>query len=281
AAIERAETRLAQDNRDKARYEALSPRGVVSQKTRETAQTQSGLAVADLAMARANLEQAKAAVAQREADVSQAQIDLDRTLIRSPIDGVVVDRRMQPGQTVAATYQTPILYQIAQDLSQIQISAQVDEADVGMVRPGAPVIFTVEAFPEETFTGSVEQVRLAAAKISGVITYTVIIRAQNPDLRLYPDMTATVRIVSARRENVLSVPNEALRFRPPGKAAEAKSSKAGGATLWAPGADGTLTPRQVQLGLRGDHATEIAEGEIKAGDSVALRAKTANGGEEN
>ncbi|MCI0737261.1 MAG: efflux RND transporter periplasmic adaptor subunit [Beijerinckiaceae bacterium] len=281
AAVERAGTRLAQDNRDKARYEALSPRGVVSQKTRETAQTQSGLALADLSMARANLESAKAAVAQREADVSQAKIDLDRTLIRSPIDGVVVDRRMQPGQTVAAVYQTPILFQIAQDLSQIQISAQVDEADVGAVRPGAPVTFTVEAYPDETFAGVVEQVRLAATKISGVITYTVIIRAQNPDLRLYPDMTATARIVSAERKNALNVPNEALRFRPPGEAAaQGKTGQARQVVVWVPDVNGTLSPRQVRLGLKGDHATEILDGEIKEGDAVALRAKSTSGGEE-
>jgi len=142
AAVKRAETLLSQDERNAARFAVLSPKGVVSQKQCEDAQTQLGLAQADLAMARAQSESAKAAVSQREADVSRAQIDLDHTLIRSPIDGVVVDRRMQPGQTVAAQYQTPILFQIAQDLSQIQIWAQVDEADIGAVRPGAPVTFT-------------------------------------------------------------------------------------------------------------------------------------------
>ena len=167
AAVARARIRVAQDERDAARFEVLSPKGVVSQKSREDAQTQLGLARADLAMAIAQLESAKAAVAQREADVSQAQIDLDHTLIRSPINGIVVDRRMQPGQTVAAQYQTPILFQIAQDLSQILIFAQVDEADIGPVRPGAPVTFTVEAYPDEKFEGKVDQVRLAATKVGG------------------------------------------------------------------------------------------------------------------
>ncbi|MGQ0444954.1 MAG: efflux RND transporter periplasmic adaptor subunit [Beijerinckiaceae bacterium] len=211
----RAEAQLAQDTRDAARYEVLSPRGVVSQKQRETAETQMGLARAELVMARAQLESVKAAVSHHEADVSQAQIHFDRTLIRSPISGVVIDRRMQQGQTVTAEYQTPILFQIAQDLSQIQIWAQVDEADVGAIRRGAPVTFTVEAYPEESFSGAVDQVRLAATKVAGVITYTVIIKVQNPDQRLFPEMTATVRIVSARRDNVLTVPNEALRFHPP------------------------------------------------------------------
>lgn len=276
AAVERARTRIAQDERDSARFELLSPKGVVSQKSREGAQTQLGLARADLAMVIAQLESAKASVAQREADVTRAKIDLDHTLIRSPINGVVVDRRMQPGQTVAAEYQTPILFQIAQDLSQILIFAQVDEADIGPVRPGALVTFTVEAYPGETFEGSVEQVRLAAAKTSGVVTYTVVIKAQNPGQRLFPDMTATVRITGDRRENVLNVPNDALRFRPPGQGAAA-SDKGGGdqAVVWVPGADGILQRRRARPGLKGDTATEILDGELKAGDTVAVRIKSA------
>jgi HlyD family secretion protein len=282
AAVKRAETRLSQDERNAARLAVLLPKGVVSQKQCEDAQTQLGLAQADLAMARAQSESAKAAVSQREADVSQAQIDLDHTLIRSPIDGVVVDRRMQPGQTVAAQYQTPILFQIAQDLSQIQIWAQVDEADIGAVRPGAPATFTVEAYPDQTFTGAVDQVRLAATKLAGVITYTVIIRAQNEGQRLFPDMTATVRIVSARRDNVRNVPNEALRFRPPaqgtgGEADGGKTGDADHAVLWMLDADGTFQRRPVRLGLKGDRSTEILEGEVKAGDAVALRAKSGTG----
>jgi HlyD family secretion protein len=270
AAMTRARTRIAQDERDATRFELLSPKGVVSQKSREDAQTQLGLARADLAMAAAQLESAKAAVAQREADVSQAQIDLDHTLIRSPINGVVVDRRIQPGQTVAAQYQTPILFQIAQDLSQILIFAQVDEADIGPVRPGAPVTFTVEAYPDETFEGTVEQVRLAAAKTAGVVTYTVIIKAQNPGQRLFPDMTATVKIIGARRENVLSVPNDALRFRPP----SAGRGVADGTAVWVMAPSGTLERRAVRLGLKGETATEILDGDIKLGEAVVLRVKS-------
>lgn len=177
---------------------------------------------------------------------------------------------MQPGQTVAAQYQTPVLFQIAQDLSQILIYAQVDEADIGPVRPGAPVTFTVEAYPDETFEGTVDQVRLAGAKTAGVITYTVIIKAQNPSQRLFPDMTATVQIIGARRENVLSVSNEALRFRPPA----AGGGEADGAAVWALGASGTLERRAVRLGLKGDTATEILDGELKAGEAVAVRVKS-------
>jgi HlyD family secretion protein len=269
AAVAKARTQIVQDERDSGRFELLSPKGVTSQKSREDAQTRVGLARADLAMAAAQLESAKAAVAQRAADVSQAKIDLDHTLIRSPINGVVVDRRMQAGQTVAAQYQTPILFQIAQDLSQILIFAQVDEADIGPVGPGAPVTFTVEAFPEETFDGKVDQVRLAAAKTAGVVTYTVIIKAQNPGQRLFPDMTATAQIIGARRENVRNVPNDALRFRPPAAAAGA----AEGAAVWALAPSGMLERRPVRLGLKGDTATEILEGELKPGEALAVRVK--------
>ncbi|MGH6934045.1 MAG: efflux RND transporter periplasmic adaptor subunit, partial [Dongiaceae bacterium] len=144
----------------------------------DQAETQSAVAKQDYAIAKAQLESAKGTVAQREAELRQAEIDLDRTLIRSPINGVVIDRKMQPGQTVTAEFQPPILFQIAEDLSQIQIWAQVDEADIGGVHPGEPVTFAAEAYPGQTFTGVVDQVRLAATKTSGVVTYTVIIRAK-------------------------------------------------------------------------------------------------------
>ena len=186
---------------------------------------------------------------------------------------------MQPGQTVTAEFQTPILFQIAEDLSQIQIWAQVDEADIGGVHPGEPVTFAAEAYPGQTFTGVVDQVRLAATKTSGVVTYTVIIRAQNEGQKLFPEMTATVRIVSARRDNVLSVPNEALRFRPPAEARDdGKTGAADHAVLWMPGAGGTLQRRPIRLGLKGDVSSEIVEGEVKAGDAVAVHAKSGIGG---
>ncbi|HXW70655.1 MAG TPA: efflux RND transporter periplasmic adaptor subunit [Methylocella sp.] len=231
----------------------------------------------DIAIAQAQLESSKGTVAQREAELKQAQIDLARTLIRSPINGVVIDRKMQPGQTVTAAYQTPILFQIAQDLSQVQIWAQVDEADIGAAHAGAPVSFTVEAYPDEEFSGEVEQVRLAATKTSGVVTYTVIIKAQNPDQKLFPEMTATVRIVSQRRENVLNVLNEALRFRPQGEAGSTRSARdADHVVLWLQGEDGKLSSQEVRLGLTGDHSAEILAGNLKAGDSVVLRAKSLN-----
>jgi HlyD family secretion protein len=279
AAVTKAATQLAQNKRDLIRHESLAPRGISSALQREQAETQTGLGKSDLAIAHAQLESAKATISLREADLAQAEIDLGHTLIRSPINGVVIDRRFQPGQTVAAQYQTPILFQIAQDLSQILIFAQVDEADIGPVRPGAPVTFTVEAYPDETFVGVVDQVRLAATKTAGVITYTVIIRAQNPDQRLFPDMTATVRIVSARREDALYAHNEALRFRPPASAVgqEVDLEEGQGDRVFTPtpDEDGKLQRRPVRLGLKGDGVSEIIDGEVEEGEPVAIRAKSA------
>jgi HlyD family secretion protein len=278
ATVAKAQHQLVQYDRDAGRYRILAPSGSTSRMQLDHAETLVAITNDDIAIAQAQLESSKGTVAQREAELKQAEIDLNRTLIRSPINGVVIDRKMQPGQTVTAAYQTPILFQIAQDLSQIQIWAQVDEADIGSVHAGAPVSFTVEAYPDELFSGEVEQVRLAATKTSGVVTYTVIIKAQNPDQKLFPEMTATVRIVGQRRENVLNVPNEALRFHPPAETASGhKTSDADHAVLWVQGADGKLSPRAVWPGLKGDSSTEILKGEIKAGEEVVLRAKAESG----
>jgi len=281
ATVAKTAHQFAQYERDAGRYRLLAPTGSASRMQLDQAETQSVTAKDDQMIAEAQLASAKGTVAQREAELRQAQIDLDRTMIKSPIDGVVIDKKMQPGQTVAAIYQTPILFQIAQDLSQIQIWAQVDEADIGGVHPGAPVTFSVEAFPDQTFSGKVDQVRLAATKTSGVVTYTVIIKAQNPDQKLFPEMTATVRIISERRDNVLSAPNEALRFHPSDK--EPAISHADGAieaALWVQGTDGRLRQRAVRLGLKGDRSTEILDGEIKAGETVVLRDKSETGPEQ-
>lgn len=274
AAIAKLQKQLELLDRNLGRYRALVPAAGVSRQQLDQAQTDSGASRYEIGAAQADLESAKATVALRQAELEQARINLDRTLIKSPINGVVIDRRMQRGQTVTAEYQTPVLFQIAQDLSQIQILAQVDEADVGVVHGGDPVTFSVEAFPDETFSGVVDQIRLAATKTSGVITYTVVIRARNPDLRLLPDMTATVRIVTARRENVLSVPNEAIRFRPPRSASDEQRSSAGQGRIWVLDASHSIKPRAARFGVKGDTETEILDGELQPGDAVILRAET-------
>lgn len=282
AAIAKIQKQLAHYDRDVGRYRALTSASGVSRQQVDQAETQSAVARQELAAAHAELEAAKANVVLREADLAQAEINLNRTLIRSPINGVVIDRRMQRGQTVTAEYQTPVLFQIAQDLSQILILAQVDEADIGAIHTGDSVTFTVEAFPEEIFTGVVDQVRLAALKTSGVVTYTVVVRAQNPGLRLFPDMTATVRIVTARRENALSVPNEALRFRPAvEKASDGDRASEEQSRVWVLEPGKAIMGRRVRLGVRGDAATEILDGELQPGETVIVRAKDAASSEKN
>ena len=214
AALAKAEAVLRQTGRAIERQRALAERRIASQSTLDTAIRDEEVAKAELAVARAQIESAKATVAQRRAQLAQAEIDLDRTEIRSPIDGTVISRTVDRGQTVAASLQAPELFKIAQDLRHIQIEAQVNEADIGAVAEGNAVAFTVDAYPERRFEGKVAQVRLAATELQNVVTYTVIVEAANEDRRLFPGMTANVEIETDTRDGVLRVPNDALRFRP-------------------------------------------------------------------
>jgi HlyD family secretion protein len=177
----------------------------------------------DLESARATYEGAvaqhqanKAAVKQAEAALNQAQVDLDHTVITAPVDGVVLARNVDIGQTVAASFQAPVLFVIANDLSRMQVNASIDEADIGRVRVGQDVLFGVDAFPDEKFKGRVEQVRLQPVTAQNVVTYNTIITVENPGLRLMPGMTATVSVIVRNRQNVVRVPTAALRFRPEG-----------------------------------------------------------------
>lgn len=188
------------------------------------ARSEADLALAIRDQARARVVSAEASVRQRQAAVGNARLDVDYTVIRSPVDGVVLLRDIEPGQTVAASFQTPVLFQIAEDLAQMQIDLSVDEADVGQIREGLPVSFTVDAYPDRQFSGEVRQVRLAATATSNVITYPVVVQVQNADLSLLPGMTASAEIVVDGREGVLRVPNAALRYTPP----DAPPARAGG-----------------------------------------------------
>jgi len=179
----------------------------------------------------AQVEAAEAARAQKEAILRQVEVDLGNATIRSPIDGVVVSRNIDIGQTVAASFQAPVLFQIAASLDEMEVHATVDEADIGRVRAGQDVTFTVAAFPAETMRGRVKDIRLAAATVQNVVTYTVVVATPNAAGRLLPGMTATLRIVTENRPEALRVPNAALRWRPPGAA----SGGQGGAEAQAPG----------------------------------------------
>jgi len=236
------------------RQEKLAQKGIAAHAALETATKDAEVARAEIAVAKAQIESAEAVIAQRQAQLDQAQIDLDRTIIRSPINGTVISRTVDVGQTVAASLQAPELFQIAQDLRRIRIEAQVNEADVGVIQDGNPVTFTVDAYPERRFSGRVTQVRLAATELNSVVTYTVIVEASNEDRRLFPGMTANVQIVTAEKDDVLRIANDALRFRP-----RNRSASEPGAAL--------ASPRQG--GQRGGRMVDQLKTELKLTDEQA------------
>lgn len=176
--------------------------------------TDADLSLAARDQARARVVSAQAQVRQQQANVDSARLDLEKSVIRSPVDGVILQRAVEPGQTVAASLQTPVLFKIAGDLRQMEIVLAIDEADIGQVREGQATRFTVDAFPERKFNGRVKQVRLAATNTNNVITYPVVVEVENSDQILLPGMTANAEIEISRKPDVLSVPNAALRFRP-------------------------------------------------------------------
>jgi HlyD family secretion protein len=206
--VERQQAALDDARLKLARAEELSKEQLLPQSDLETARTTAQSAEAQL---KAN----RAAVTQAVAAVNQAQVDLDHTIIRSPIDGIVVGRSVDVGQTVAASLQAPTLFVIAQDLSQMQVLASIDEADIGRVHTGQTATFHVDSFPDQTFEGRVDQVRLQPTTVQNVVTYSAIISVGNPGQRLMPGMTATVSLVVSQRDDVLRIPASALRFRPP------------------------------------------------------------------
>jgi len=189
---------------------------------------------AQLGVGESQIASAQATVKQREALLRQAQVDLERTIIRAPVDGTVILRNVDAGQTVAASLQAPVLFTIAQDLRDMQVEASIDEADVGRLRVGQQAGFTVDAFPRRNFSGEIKQIRKSPVNVQNVISYTVVISAANPDQSLLPGMTANVRVVVDRRDSVLKVANAALRFRPLG-AGDAKPTD-------------TLTPQAPGMG---------------------------------
>lgn len=258
AAVNRAEVAIKDAERDNKRKQELLPKGVVTQADADKAQALLDTNRSQLVSARAQVDQAEAALAasqalakvaeaqiasaeatvlQREAALQQVKVDIDRSEIRSPIDGVVVQRSVDVGQTVAASLQAPTIFTIAEDLRRMEVYASVDEADIGRVRVGQEVTFTVTSFPADTFRGEVKQIRLAPQTISNVVTYIVIIAADNAQRKLLPGMTATARIVTDSREQSIKVPNAALRWRPAGAPAEGAPRGAGG-VLGVPGSTG-------------------------------------------
>jgi len=259
-----------------------------------TAQSTRDGARAQAAAAAASARSAAARVRTAEANLRQADVNMSRTIIRAPIDGVVLDRKVTIGQTVAAQFQAPDLFTLAQNLEHMQVEVAVDEADIGQVRQGAEATFTVDAFPQQTFTGKVTEVRKAAVNTQNVITYTVIVRTKNPELKLMPGMTATVGIETGSATNVLLVPNAALRFNPPaselaaqpspeeGKEERAKTKERRGRGARGGSAGGfarlytvdpaskKLVQHRVRTGLTDGVNTEIKSRDLKAGVEVVI-----------
>ena len=236
----------------------------------------------DLDQAMANLHQAEANVKIKQGALDKAKADLDHCTITSPIDGVVISRSVDVGQTVAASLQAPVIFQIANDLTKMQIDSNVAEADVGMVQVGQDVDFTVDAFPTQTFHGKVVQVRNAPITVQNVVTYDTVIGVSNPDLKLKPGMTANVSIIVARKDNVLQIKNAALRYRP----AEGAASEGGARSPASAGgrgmgrreqktsertvyvlSGGRVTPVQIKTGISDGVVTEVVEG-LREGDRV-------------
>ena len=265
ASIDRAKANLRRSRLEYERAEPLSKKGTLSISELDTALANFESAKADLTMAEAQLVNANAARDQRQATLASAEIDLERTKIRSPIDGVVINRAVDQGQTVAASLSSPILFEIAQDLTNIQIEANVDEADIGNVNEGNEVSFNVDAFPDMNFSGQVKQVRLAPNEANNVVTYTVIITARNPGRKLLPGMTAIVEIVTGVGNGVMRVPNDAIRFKPAADSELAKKSAAAisGGAGGRPRSGPDMEKLKSELGLD-ETQTRMIESETKS-----------------
>jgi len=318
----KSQVAVVDGKRNLGRQHDLRSRDLIAQADEDTAQVQYDSAVAQydssaaqeraagaalrsaegqIKVADTLLKNLQAQVDQNEANLAQARLNLGYTVIKAPVDGVVVARNVDVGQTVAASLQAPVLFVIAQDLSKMQVDTNVDEADVGRTQVGQQATFTVDAFPGRTFSGTINQVRKAAQILQNVVTYDVVVSADNPDLKLLPGMTANIKVVTDQRESVLQVPNAALRFRPPGAGADTpksspeaqRSQAAGGDTrpggdrraqfqggnrssadgaprrgsgqagrVWVVGEDGTAYPVPVQIGISDGSRSEVLGGSL-------------------
>jgi HlyD family secretion protein len=311
ANLQKAKAGLVQTKADYDRAVRLTTEGVTSQQQLDLAKSNYDSANASVGAADANVTQAAAQVSQKEAAVTVAQTNLDYTVIRSPIDGTVVARNVDVGQTVAASLQAPTIFTIAQDLKKMWVYAKTDESDVGNIKIGRPVTFKVDAFPKDTFHGVVSQVRMNATTVQSVVTYDTIIEFANPELKLFPGMTAYVTIPVATVQNVLKLPNTALRYKPPMTAEEIlaiykkyaiegngerlaaddpiatsgtapqnppRVPKTDTAVVWKLHPDNTMEPVKVSLGIT-DHAytevTAVPKGELEQGDDVIIRSVAA------
>jgi HlyD family secretion protein len=303
ANLDKAQAAAAQAKLDFNRYTTLAQEGVVPTQQLDTARATSQSADAAVGAAKAQVTQAAAQTQQKSAAVTVAQTNLDHSTIRSPIDGTVIARSVDVGQTVAASLQAPTLFTIAQDLTKMQVYVSTDESDVGTIQAGQEVNFKVDAFPKDTFKGKVSAVRLNATTVQNVVTYTTIVDFDNPDMKLFPGMTAYVTVPVATATDVVKVPNGALRFTPDltaqqisdlyqkagiaaaggarkgGKGAQASGQQATTAVVWKLNADKSVEPVQIKLGITDHTTTEVAQvmkGSLNPQDQVVTGSAGAN-----
>ena len=271
ADVDNARVQITDAAQKYARASSLAARQLIPQSDLDAAKIEVDTAQAQLRSSAAQLVQA-------QASLDQAKVNREHTIIASPIDGMVISRAVDVGQTVAASLSSPTLFSIAADLTKMQVQTDVDESDIGTVQPGQPVTFTVDAYPNDTFTGRTTQVRLQPTVLQNVTTYTVMVDVPNPELKLKPGMTATAHIEVARRDAVVTVPNASLRFTPtadelaalglPEAPLPAKAASAGGVgRVWLQH-DNTLSPESVRVGLSDGKVTEIVSGDVQPGAEV-------------
>ncbi|WP_136623907.1 efflux RND transporter periplasmic adaptor subunit [Bradyrhizobium centrolobii] len=268
AAVEGAQARHDDALRDLQVKSALSRSGSVSQRDAERAQMADRALASELSAAKSREQIRAAGVMAARASLDRARLDLERSTIKSPIDGVVIRRSVELGQTVAASLQAPTLFTIARDLSDMRVDASVSEADIGAVRTGQRALFSVDSYPGRTFEGRVLEIRKAARMVQNVVTYAVMISAPNPDDLLLPGMTADVRIVVQEQQDAMVVPNAALSFRPTRDRAD--NPAPGKGVVWVRTKSGQLEPATVSLGATGDSLTQILSPDLKMGEQVAI-----------
>ena len=266
AQLERAKATMEQADSDYARARQLFDAKAIT--------------ASELSTVQSNLAVQKATVKSARIALERARQNLAYTTIHAPIDGVIVERNVDVGQTVAASFSAPQLFLIANDLSDMRILASVDESDIGAIRPGQPVEFTVQAYPDDTFTGTVQQVRLQSKTQDNVVSYTAVVSVKNRTGKLLPGMTATVQFLTGVARNVLVVPNAALRVKPtPAMLARlpAEGARPGSAVIWTLDDRGALAPVRVRLGLGDDHVTEVEAPQLAEGRRVLTGVLDAGG----
>lgn len=273
-----------------ANYDQAIASADAAQAAINAAQASADAAQKGVEVAQTQLDQATAVVAEDQASLSQAQLNLDHTRILAPVDGTVESRNMDVGQTVAASFSAPIIFLIAQDLTKMQVDTNVDESDVGPIRLGQPATFTVDAFAGQTFHGEVAQIRQAPINVQNVITYDIVIAVSNPDLKLFPGMTANATIFTGHAANALRVPKAALRFRPgPGVAGNAGAKQTSSAKRTASPSggqsqvvyvldQGKVKTVHIRTGISDANHVEVVGGNLKEGDEVITGTAAKSGG---